>query len=324
MTVWEGTVGFTMNSLLHLCIAFTLCGTSLALTEKQLTRMSNKIAAVIRVNNTLPAIVRLAFHDCVGGCDGCLNINNADNAGLEDVVASLDTVYTDNSYADWGVSRADFWAYAGYCALETAVEKANEDCVDDCVPDLGLVFKYGRVDCDTAPYTTVDVGLPSPHLNYDELMEFFAIEFGFSADEVVALMGVHNLGGAESYNSGFKGSWVQGETSLFNNNYYSIMVDSANTWRQRDVSEDGTPAYEWIARDVGFMLNADMAIYKEFTLDDDGISSCTYDNCPATASAATVEKYAASNDVWFPDFAAVFTKMVEHVDSSVTLIEVDA
>jgi hypothetical protein len=23
------------------------------------------------------------FHDCVGGCDGCINLDNDDNAGLE-------------------------------------------------------------------------------------------------------------------------------------------------------------------------------------------------------------------------------------------------
>ena len=26
---------------------------------------------------------RLAFHDCVGGCNGCININNPDNNGLQ-------------------------------------------------------------------------------------------------------------------------------------------------------------------------------------------------------------------------------------------------
>ncbi len=30
-------------------------------------------------------IIRLAFHDCVGGCDGCLNVNDADNAGFNDL-----------------------------------------------------------------------------------------------------------------------------------------------------------------------------------------------------------------------------------------------
>ena len=35
-------------------------------------------------------------------------------------------------------------------------------------------------------------------------MKFFATEFGFSATEVVALMGVHTLGSAKETNSGFK------------------------------------------------------------------------------------------------------------------------
>ncbi len=30
-----------------------------------------------------------AFHDCVGGCDGCVNLDNASNDGLADVIAEL-------------------------------------------------------------------------------------------------------------------------------------------------------------------------------------------------------------------------------------------
>ena len=148
-------------SMIQELLYLLLCGSSLGLTENNLAAMERKINAVIRVNNTLPTIVRLAFHDCVGGCDGCLNTDNPDNAGLADIVADLDTVYVDNSYAQL-LSRADFWAYAGYCALNYAVENHNDGCVDDCVPDLGLVFKYGRVDCSTSPYTTADVGFQVP------------------------------------------------------------------------------------------------------------------------------------------------------------------
>ena len=41
---------------------------------------------------------RLAFHDCIGGCDGCLNFNNKDNAGLQEAVNSLETIYIKNSF----------------------------------------------------------------------------------------------------------------------------------------------------------------------------------------------------------------------------------
>ena len=35
-----------------------------------------------------------------GGCDGCLNIENPDNKGLEGLVANLEAVYQENSYED--------------------------------------------------------------------------------------------------------------------------------------------------------------------------------------------------------------------------------
>ena len=88
--------------------------------------------------------------------------------------------------------------FSGYCALNKAVANANTAC-GGCVPDL---------DCSTASYKTDNENLPSPHLSYQDLMDLFATEFGFNADEVVALLGVHTLGGAETFNYGFKGSWV--------------------------------------------------------------------------------------------------------------------
>ena len=29
-----------------------------------------------------PKAVRLSFHDCIGGCNGCLDLTNGNNAGL--------------------------------------------------------------------------------------------------------------------------------------------------------------------------------------------------------------------------------------------------
>jgi len=294
-------------SLLWVCQSVTQ-----ALTSSNAADIERKLRALVK-GSVIPTAVRLAFHDCVGGCDGCLNTDNPDNAGLSDIVAELDTIYQDNGYSEL-MSRADFWAFTGYYSLNLAAENANTTC-NGCMPELGLVFKTGRVDCSTSPNTDVDVGLPSAHLDYTGLINYFRQEFGFSADETVALMGVHTLGSASRSASGFNGVWVQGGSRDLNNDYYKIMVNSENNWRQKDVSRDTTsPAIQWNARRVGFMLNSDMAIYKDFLLDEDGNSSCTYDDCPASASAELVEKYAASNEDWIPAFAAVFTKMVEHVD----------
>lgn len=38
--------------------------------------------------------LRLTFHDCMGGCDGSINFENADNSGLAAPVNSLVNAYT--------------------------------------------------------------------------------------------------------------------------------------------------------------------------------------------------------------------------------------
>lgn len=39
-------------------------------------------------------------------------------------------------------------------------------------------------DCDTAPYTDREEGLPAASLGYDDLMEYFAREFDFTPRQV--------------------------------------------------------------------------------------------------------------------------------------------
>jgi len=298
--------------LLSTLLVSTLVGSSLQFvspTTSEITAMKNKIRSVVR-GSTLATTVRLAFHDCVGGCDGCLNINNADNAGLADIVASLDTVYTDNGY-DSILSRADFWALAEIYAVDKTIELNNADCEeDDCeVPDSGLVFQWGRVDCDTAPYTDVDVGLPSAKLDHANVMSFFANEFGFDDNETVALLGAHTLGRASSDNSGFSGTWINGEANFFNNEYYKKLVDSSLTWRHRDA---GTDNWQWNVPQEVFMLNVDVALYKDITPDAVGESACDFDTCADAPTATAVEAFAASNEVWITAFTKVFTKMIAH------------
>ena len=51
------------------------------LTSSEVSQVLRKTRRV--VGSAKPAMVRLTFHDCVGGCDGCLNLEDPDNAGLE-------------------------------------------------------------------------------------------------------------------------------------------------------------------------------------------------------------------------------------------------
>ena len=112
-------------------------------------------------------------------------------------------------------------------------------------------------------------------MNYDGIMDYFEDEFELNPLEVTALMGAHTLGQASIFNSGYNGPWVSGETSMFNNKYYSNMVrDNGVTWRltQRDCTAlsvdtglcaDGqTTDWQYISGGTGFNLPADVAIYQ--------------------------------------------------------------
>lgn len=68
----------------------------------------------------------LAFHDCVGGCDGCINLDNESNNGLASIVADLEVMYQ-ASYKSL-MSRADFWQLSSLAAVDKAILSANTNC----------------------------------------------------------------------------------------------------------------------------------------------------------------------------------------------------
>ncbi len=67
-----------------------------------------------------------AFHDCVGGCNGAINAADHENAGLDIITTKLEAVYQ-AGFTDV-LSRADFWAYAGYVAIWNGIWAANRGC----------------------------------------------------------------------------------------------------------------------------------------------------------------------------------------------------
>ena len=75
----------------------------------------------VRFRSLLATTVRLTFHDCSGPgeagsteiaqCNGCIDFQNDDHAGLQSTVEQLQTIY--NSGWNNLMSRADFWSAAG-------------------------------------------------------------------------------------------------------------------------------------------------------------------------------------------------------------------
>lgn len=270
--------------------------------------------------DTMATGLRLAFHDCVGNCDGCINLDNHHNNGLANIITLLDTIYV-GGY-DAYMSRADFWALAGIASVEQGLEfNSKLDCGDFCMPDeTGITFQWGRKDCDSSPSTDETHDFPDPNMTQDENIAFFASEFGFDEQETTAIMGAHTLGGGEAKNTGYLGPWMNGEKFAFNNKYYWLIVDDSSTvWTNVNVKNDRNPVWQWKGHDTdgnllsALMLNTDMSLYKVLTLDSDGAATCDWDTtCPASGAATYVETYATDPTKFMEDFAAAYVKMTQN------------
>jgi len=163
-----------------------------------------------------PKFVRLGFHDCVGGCDGCVNMANPDNAGLDLPIDALRPVVQSH---DKLLTRADIWALAAMTAAEAM--QGNVDGRQSY--DFNY---YGRQTCSDETGGP-DVTLPSSHLTTSGVLSFFNSAFGFDATETVAIMGGHALGRLSNRNSGFDGSWLPQGDQL-NNRYFQFLVTNGN------------------------------------------------------------------------------------------------
>ena len=128
-----------------------------------------------------PKFVRLGFHDCVGGlCDGCVDMNNSDNAGLG---LPMDALVGVSMFYENQLTRADIWALAAMTAAE-AMQQGGRFSYD---------FEYyGRDTCPDMQGGPV-VAMPSAHLTTENLLDFFDVNFGFGTSQAVAMMGAHTL-----------------------------------------------------------------------------------------------------------------------------------
>ena len=302
------------------------------------------LEAMIRQNDRLsPLFVRLGFHDCVGGCDGCIDLDNIDNLGLAGAINALRPIVEE--YAVDGVSRADIWALAATTGADLAQGRERVDF------DFTA---YGRATCEQANDVCrnqdgVNVvcdethgphrDLPSADLTTHQLLDFFAQNFDFSLHETVAIMGAHTLGRLRRRNSGFDGDngWVRRE-DILDNEYYEGLVggrsaaDSvealfdAPNWNQVEIDNRdlaGIPnRHQWNrGRDGTIMLNVDISLVRD--IEDHltpatGEVSCQFKRrnqrartiCPAAETLLQSAIYRHDNMVWLQDFEETMAKML--------------
>jgi Peroxidase len=152
-----------------------------------------EIVAVIQANLNVSMgakFVRLAFHDCVGGCDGCVDMANLDNTGLNTPINALDSVVTKYTVAGTNLTRADIWALAG---LTGAGNAQNTTSIDFALTYIGRPVCANLANGAPATRAGPDRTLPSAHLSTTQVLAFFASNFGFTETETVAIMGAHTL-----------------------------------------------------------------------------------------------------------------------------------
>lgn len=112
---------------------------------------------------------------------------------------------------------------------------------------------------------------------------------GFNDQEIVALAGAHALGRCHPDRSGFDGPWQEAPT-VFSNEYFKAIA--GRKWIKKTLQNGG---WQWVDKsnpDV-MMLPAEIAMYndKEFK--------------------KYFDEYAADEQKFFKDFAAVYKKLLE-------------
>jgi len=242
----------------------------------------------------LANVVRLAFHYCVGdgGCDGCINLSQPDNAGLEVSVDYLDAKV--DAWMDAGLSKADLYALASMVAANMALGNAGWES------DLSN-FEIGRTDCEDPNDEDL---FPDAH---GSPFGFFADNFGFTARETTVIFGAHTLGRAQVGNSGFQNFWVNNPLEL-GNDFYQRIED--NPWRQESVGD----LFQWDQNGL-MALNADMFLVRDLNIGADGRElTCAnnFNRCPDADTLEIVEFFTTNQgETQFQaEFKEVYTKML--------------
>lgn len=249
----------------------------------------------------LANVVRLAFHFCVGdsGCDGCIDLNQPDNAGLEPSVNYLEGKVF--AWTQAGLSKADLYGLASMVAANMALGNSGwESDLSD--------FEFGRTDCNVE-----EVGesvFPDAH---GSPFQFFEDNFGFTARETTVIMGAHTLGRAQIGNSGFQNFWVQNALDLGNAFYQAIarppwrqiMVGNLFQWDQRP-PRGGAPL---------LALNSDIFLVRNAMSDADGRElTCMQDfnRCAPAPTLSIVQSFTTpQGEAQFQaEFKEAYTKML--------------
>ena len=347
--------------MVNLHLILLIVATLLEITQQQkfqprasketLSKLDGEFRSMLKAKPAfIGGFVRLAFHDCIGKgrCDGCINLQNIKNKGLEAYTPALENLYQRYKRK---ITRADLYAFAGVVTANYASSNTS-DVFDH------RKFRVGRRDCSrNGIETDLKESFPDPNMqNVNEVWAFFKQAFDLSLKETVALMGAHTLGKMRTKNSGFEGPWIadvvqEGGANILDSNYYLEIV--AVPWFMKKMKQCPRK-HQWQRNgpSMGFgnserginpqpdnvLINSDAALAVNLHLDVNGafkpgtecVMCSIQDNgsppgetlpCCDEASAGRqiCIDYARNNTLWMEDFEKVFYKMIDNPDDSLSI-----
>jgi len=279
-----------------------------------------------QLQTNLAKIVRLSFHDCVGGCDGAVAMDNPANQGLQIVLDDLQDVVTSlQALTVFPLNRADAWALIEQRTVHFTSSKFGQGAQQGHLPYLE--YSVGRnVSTAQSIHFEGDAdddegNFPAGVHNFDQVKAVME-PFGFSDREITVLLGAHTLGNANPINSGYAGNWVP-DSRRFNNEYYKAILDPSMGWGMERITSNMGERWQWTAFHRNgppklMMLDADMGLYLDFEPGETGRVDCQWaiqqaNGCPLNANTASiVQELANDNGMFLQEFGPVFTKMLHH------------
>lgn len=248
------------------------------------------------------ALVRLAFHDAVGGGggpNGCLDPNQGAHGGLQDVVAGLATIFVQTQIIAPNLSLADLWIFAAQVAIElTSTGNGNTPVV--------LPFRTGRRTASSCDDSNL---LPSATLDWASQKRFWQ-RLNFNSAEIVAIMGCHSLGRATPEETGFLGGWTFTQSS-FGNNYFKVVRDLR--WQNPDRN-----AVTWQeSTNSLMMLKVDLELFYQTTTSTTFCSTINPGligtaSCPRNLETVDIiNDFIADQSHFYSVFIGAWIKMVE-------------
>ncbi len=231
-----------------------------------------------------PVLVRLGWHASgtfdiashTGGSNGstmrfALEKNDDANNGLEHARAFLEPI---KKQFPW-ISYSDLWTLAAVVAVE--------ELDGPVVP-----WRPGRIDYEDDKNVPPNGRLPDAAQGEQHVRDVF-YRMGFNDQEIVALVGAHNLGRCHRDRSGFDGKWVPRPT-VFNNTFFKMLL-SEEDYEIQKLDEDHEQY--WNEDMEIMMLPADMALVRDAKF------------------KKWVEIYAKDLERFHSDFAKAFGKLLE-------------